>query len=110
MKRLAGNPNVIQIYGVTFNANRPILVVELGNETLYNYLWERHTAGATASWLEKNKLCFDVLKGIQGLHAAGIIHGDLKGANILIYMTVEKFPIAKITDFGYSSTLSYSTS
>ena len=34
MKRLKYHPNIVQILGVTFKSMRPVLVVELGYETL----------------------------------------------------------------------------
>ena len=105
MKKLKFHPNIVQIFGVTFREAKPIVIVELGNETLDVYLWEKAAAGAPASWFEKTMLCLDVSKGTQGLHDAGIVHGDLKGENILIFIKVTGVATAKISDFGYSSTL-----
>ena len=59
-----------------------------------------------ATWVEKIMLCLDVVQGVQGLHEANIIHGDLKGDNILVFLSAKGIPRAKISDFGFSSTLS----
>jgi serine/threonine protein kinase len=41
----------------------------------------------------------DVADGLTALHKFGVIHADLKAANILVFQT-ENGPIAKISDFG----------
>lgn len=48
-----------------------------------------------------NKICFDILSGLQYLHENGIVHRDLKPENILIKETLHG-PVAKIADFGIS--------
>ena len=106
MKKLKFHPNIVQILGVTFREAKPIVIVELGNETLDAYLLEKAAAGTPASWFEKTMLCLDVSRGIQGLHDAGIVHGDLKGENVLVFIKATGVATAKISDFGYSSTMS----
>ena len=51
-------------------------------------------------------VCYDIADGLQALHAAKIVHGDLKGDNILLFPDPgNKDGLdAKITDFGYSAT------
>ncbi|QRV77337.1 Serine/threonine-protein kinase [Ceratobasidium sp. AG-Ba] len=49
--------------------------------------------------LQRVHLLKDVLKGIVHIHGKSIVHGDLKGANILIENNGER---AKISDFGSS--------
>src|SRR3954463_1409665 len=108
MKRLEFHPNIVQIIGETFEESRPVLLVELADHTLDAYLYEQYHEGKTISWFEKIMLCMDVLRAVQGLHAAGIIHGDLKGKNILLFLKPMGIPTAKISDFGFSSTLTSS--
>lgn len=55
----------------------------------------------------KQKLCYDVGKGLLILHACGIVHGDLKHENVLVFPNrsekKDELPfIAKIADFGGS--------
>jgi serine/threonine protein kinase len=107
MKRLRHHPNVVQIFAITFDTEgKPILVVELAYDTLDNYLYERQSMGEQVSWIEKAKLCLDIINGLRGLHEADIIHGDLKGENILVFTPPYSAPVAKISDFGYSTTMS----
>src|SRR4051812_1553393 len=109
MKRLEAHPNIVQILGVTFKGCKPILVVELANYRLDHYLEDKLDYGQPVGWIEKAMLCLDVLMGVIGLHNAGVVHGDLKGDNILVFIEASTtIPIAKINDFGYSSTFSSS--
>lgn len=54
----------------------------------------------------KQKLCYDVGRGLSILHACGIVHGDLTHRNVLIYRSKVKTPglpfTAKLSDFGGS--------
>ena len=97
------HPNVVRIVGVTYKMDQPILVVELANEDLESYL-----DGNTVEWEEKRILCLQVLRGVMALHKAGAVLGDLKGENVLVFIGADGSITAKISDFGYSSTLSSS--
>ncbi|RSM02289.1 hypothetical protein CDV31_011010 [Fusarium ambrosium] len=53
----------------------------------------------------KQKLCYDVGRGLSILHACGIVHGDLKHNNVLVFRNREEYPpdqpyTAKLADFG----------
>lgn len=52
----------------------------------------------------KQKLCYDVARGLSALHACGIVHGDMKHENVLIYRSDDTqlgVPYtAKLADFG----------
>ncbi|KAJ6585723.1 kinase-like domain-containing protein, partial [Mycena capillaripes] len=45
-----------------------------------------------------DKLLYEIIQGLEYLHSRNIIHGDLKGANILI----DEDWSARLTDFGLS--------
>ncbi|KUL83473.1 hypothetical protein ZTR_10797 [Talaromyces verruculosus] len=47
-------------------------------------------------------LSIDVASGIEALHSVGILHGDIKPRNILVFHHKERGYIAKIADFGSS--------
>ena len=65
---------------------------------------------ATITWAHKKKLCLDVAAGLSMLHDCGIIHGDLKPENVLIFCgptpswedtwDVQDGFLAKLCDFG----------
>ncbi|KFY69606.1 hypothetical protein V496_00100 [Pseudogymnoascus sp. VKM F-4515 (FW-2607)] len=45
----------------------------------------------------------DVSSGLSALHACGIVHGDLKFENILIFKQADGTFLAKVSDFGLAS-------
>lgn len=51
---------------------------------------------------------FDILKGLTYLHKSGIIHMDLKPANLLLDKDVDldEYPLVKLCDFGLSRRIS----
>lgn len=55
---------------------------------------------------ERLKLCLDITSGLEALHAQGVIHGDIKPNNILIFHPWGRGYTAKIADFGSSILLS----
>ncbi|OCH92666.1 kinase-like protein, partial [Obba rivulosa] len=94
------HPNVTDFFGIYHNELGLCLVSE----------WMPH--GTVTEYLKKNpsgnrlklaSIIMDVTKGLSYLHQNGIIHGDIKGTNILIDARGE----ACLTDFGLA-TLSYS--
>lgn len=49
----------------------------------------------------RKMLCADVANGLLALHCCGIVHGDLKLENVLVFSVDEDFPVrAKLSDFG----------
>jgi serine/threonine protein kinase/ankyrin repeat protein len=53
----------------------------------------------------KQKLLYDIGRGLSVLHACGIVHGDLKHENVLIFRNKQDYPkdqpyTAKLADFG----------
>jgi len=50
----------------------------------------------------RQSLCLDVALGLDILHRCGIVHGDVKAENVLIFHHPEKQYIAKVADFGFS--------
>ncbi|KAG6849708.1 hypothetical protein H0H93_006091 [Arthromyces matolae] len=87
------HPNILPFYGVYHFQNRISFVAP----------WME--AGDVTQYLKKNPnvdrvlLAVDVARGLQYLHENGIIHGDLKGPNVLI----DNGGRARLADFGLSS-------
>jgi serine/threonine protein kinase len=48
----------------------------------------------------KKSIALDIARGIAALHDSGVIHGDMKPENVLIFYIPEFH--AKITDFIHS--------
>ncbi|KAG6887213.1 hypothetical protein C0992_013363 [Termitomyces sp. T32_za158] len=87
------HPNILPIYGL-FHREKCICFVSLwmSNGNINEYL--KKNPGAP-----RQKLAVDVASGLQYLHSEGIIHGDLKGVNVL----VDDAGRACLADFGLSS-------
>ncbi|KAG6836667.1 hypothetical protein H0H93_005214 [Arthromyces matolae] len=87
------HPNVLPVYGLYRLRGRPCLVMPwMEHGDVNKYLKERPS-------VSRLSLVVDVAYGLEYLHKNGIIHGDLKGANILIGDNGRAY----VADFGISS-------
>ncbi|KAI3605837.1 hypothetical protein WG66_012464 [Moniliophthora roreri] len=102
------HPNIVRLLGLSWGAaydsgtSFPMLILELADFGTLAHL----QVNEKLSFDVKKKLCYDVSKGISILHACGIVHGDLKHENVLVFVNREKDAkveyIAKLGDFGGS--------
>jgi serine/threonine protein kinase len=89
------HPNAIALYDVIEDAGSPWLVMEyLPSKSLSAVLSER---GALPPE-EVVKIGGQLAAALQAAHRAGVVHRDVKPANVL----VSEFGTVKITDFGIS--------
>ena len=56
--------------------------------------------GVGYTWEVKNGIAYDVVQGLEALDDAGVVHGDLKLANVLVFRTGSDAFTAKLCDFG----------
>ncbi|KAJ3347169.1 hypothetical protein GGF32_007018 [Allomyces javanicus] len=90
------HPHVLPLLGVSLKSDPPFLVMPLmegGDLTLYSRGKPPH---------EHLRLLHEAAQGMAYLHSKNILHGDLKGNNVL----VDGFGRAQVADFGQSRTLS----
>lgn len=85
----------------------PSIVIEHApHGTVDSYLKTRGKPVTLQAWAVIHGLCVDVAVGIEALHANGIIHGDIKPQNILVYedqiTDSDIRPTARLSDFGHS--------
>ena len=102
--------NVAQLKGWAFaerSAEIPCLVMEIA----FNNLAEFLTTEFVVSPEIKIQMCLDMASGLDAIHAAGIIHADLKPENVLVFqnrsgpnepLNERVSYIAKLADFGLS--------
>ncbi|KXN84356.1 Serine/threonine-protein kinase HT1 [Leucoagaricus sp. SymC.cos] len=91
------HPNILPFYGIyCMGKHQKMCLVSpwMDNGHLVNYLQENPSA-------PRQPFICDVIAGLQYLHDSNIIHGDLKGVNVLVNAEER----ACITDFGFSSVL-----
>ena len=103
-KPVRDNVNVAQLVGYGAEEIEDHLTIYLvahfapgGN--LKEYLTEQ--PDGPISMLDRANFCYDIASGLAGLHAAEIVQGDLKLANILVFANKRGF-VAKLSDFGCS--------
>ncbi|KAI1086827.1 hypothetical protein F5B19DRAFT_500872 [Rostrohypoxylon terebratum] len=107
---LRSHPNIVPVFGYGWNMRAtqivPYLLVQYAPYgTLRQYL--QHSKSAI-SITHKEILLGDVAAAISALHLCGIIHGDVKLDNVLVFHSWDRpaKSIAKIADFGHSLVIS----
>lgn len=99
--KLRGHPNIVELLSWAFGEewDRPfVLVLELAHEDLARALKRDEDPPD----FMKMRFCSDVANGLEAIHEAGFVHGDLKPANILVFRKATGF-VAKLADFGFSA-------
>jgi serine/threonine protein kinase len=107
LKLLRGSPNIVQLVGLGWE----IAPVD-GDSRLWPVLVLEYAEGGSLAKLQdtadplsyelKRKLCLDVAHGLLELHKSGLVHGDLKSENVLIFGSSQDQYVAKLSDFGYA--------
>ncbi|KAF4502136.1 serine threonine kinase [Fusarium agapanthi] len=77
----------------------PALVLEYAE---YGNLKSYQEAGYARSLHEKLDIAIDAARGLEGLHEAGIVHGDVKPSNLLVFKHPTRKTIVKVSDFGFA--------
>ncbi|KAF4338678.1 serine threonine kinase [Fusarium beomiforme] len=99
--------NIVDLLAVMYhdNGNKegirvvPALVLEYAQ---YGSLKSYQEAGYASSLEEKLKIALDTARGLKGLHEAGIVHGDVKPSNLLVFKHPTRKIIIKLADFGFA--------
>lgn len=88
------HPNVVQIYSVDqSDDDQPFIVMEMVNGGRLDKMIQQEGYLDEARALQVG---IDVAKGLQAAYTVGLIHGDVKPANILL----NRAGVAKLVDFG----------
>src|SRR4051794_21171481 len=86
------HPNLVRMFDYSSEAERPYIVMEhIGGGTLA----ERIRAGA-GDEIDPERLARQLLGALQAIHAAGVVHRDVKPSNVLL----DAEGNAHLTDFG----------
>ncbi|KAJ5806869.1 hypothetical protein N7474_010461 [Penicillium riverlandense] len=101
---LAHHPNIISLLGYGWSMERqrlsPFVSLEFASAgSLREFMKERPRTIRT-----KLILMGDIGAGLIALHKCGIVHGDLKADNVVVFSTLDRpsMSIAKLSDFGHS--------
>lgn len=87
------HPNVVSVFDVGHEGGLLYLVMQFVDGTDLKHLIQREGA---LPWPRAIEIARDVLAGLAPIHAAGIVHRDIKPQNVLIGRNGE----VKVTDFG----------
>lgn len=101
---IASHPNIIDLIGYGWQLEKgkpfPYVAVEYGNlGSLRPFLRSR-----SESLQHRLMLAGDIAAGLMALHEVGVIHGDLKLDNVVVFQTWDRPSacMAKLCDFGHS--------
>mgnify|MGYP001339497466 CR=1 FL=1 len=89
------NPNVVRIFEADLDVDPPWFVMELADCSLADELRADRTLGG-----DPRKPLFDILAGLESIHAKGYKHRDLKPANVLKFSAADGTIRYAISDFG----------
>ncbi|MEQ9073540.1 MAG: serine/threonine-protein kinase [Sandaracinaceae bacterium] len=100
MAAAIGNPHIVSVTdaGVTSDG-QPFLAMELldGED-----LEQRIERGGPLHVHEAIEVVLQILEGLRAAHAAGIVHRDMKPANVFLVKGPDGRPFVKLLDFGIS--------
>jgi serine/threonine-protein kinase len=91
------HPHIVDVFDFGMHGEVPYLVMELVEGETLARLLQRETKLALARAIE---ILLPILSAVAELHAAGIVHRDIKPGNILLAGRRERWP--KLSDFGVS--------
>lgn len=94
------HPNVVGILDIGHiegDKSRPYIVMELlDGQDLQDYLREHGPIPATTLW----PMLMPCLDALEGAHAMGIVHKDLKPSNLFMSHPGSRIQALRLTDFG----------
>ena len=102
---LRAHPNIVKLLRVSWEADPfiwdlkwPVLVTELADMGTLQDFMENFKP---LNWELRIALIRDITGGLAALHDNGVIHGDLKLSNVLVFSSPGmSMPRAKLSDFG----------
>lgn len=107
---LQSHPNIARLRGIGWDFEdedatipRPILLEEFAPQGALDNFW-RNWKFVSMGFTSKLDFCLDIAEGLSVLHACGVVHGDVKPENILVFPRKDarnSFSL-KLTDFGHS--------
>jgi len=90
-------PHVLTVYDIAERDGQHYMVMEYADAgTLAQVL----QLEGTLTPYEALSVAIDVCKGLRAVHSKGIVHRDVKPANVMFFSRGDSLPVAKIGDFG----------
>ncbi|RYP36004.1 hypothetical protein DL767_003571 [Monosporascus sp. MG133] len=108
---LRTHPHIARLRGVGWGFEdedatipQPILLEEFAPQGALDSFWKNWNF-VRMTFKSKLEFCRDLADGLHALHTCGVVHGDVKPANILVFPrpgSRDSFAV-KLTDFGHSA-------
>jgi serine/threonine protein kinase len=90
-------PHVVTIHDIAERDGQHYMVMEYADAgTLAQVL----QLEGTLSPYEALSVSIDVCRGLRAVHNKGVVHRDVKPANVMFFSRTDALPVAKIGDFG----------
>ncbi len=91
------DPNVLTIYDISESGAQHYMVMEYADA---GTLAQRMQLEGILPAYEAVSVAIDICKGLRAIHLNGIIHRDVKPANIMFFSRPDTLPAAKLGDLG----------
>lgn len=107
---LRSHPHIARLRGIGWDFEdedatvpRPILLEEFAPQGALDNFWKNWNF-VRMNFKSKLEFCRDLADGLRALHSCGVVHGDVKPANILVFPRPDSRDsfVVKLTDFGHS--------
>ena len=96
---LRDHRNIVKLLGwgtsTEYDQQVPFLALEVADYTLASYLCQKDLY----SRAQRHHIALDIGSGLDALHEIGLIHGDLKPDNVLLFFELDYW-VARLADFG----------
>ncbi len=101
--RSVSHPNVCRVHDLAPSKYGPILVMEhITGQTLHTHIRRKKAQGGYTSD-EFRRLASEIASGVAAIHAASLVHGDLKPGNVMVTTNTDGTPgKAVVLDFGFA--------
>ncbi|KAL3434579.1 kinase-like domain-containing protein [Aspergillus tetrazonus] len=106
--RVRTHPCISPLQGISWEIHQmtdeawPVLVFgKANNGDMHTFM--EGTVGPRLRYLDRAAICFQIGDAIKTLHELGVIHGDIKPQNVLVFGGGGVRHFARISDFGYST-------
>jgi hypothetical protein len=91
------DPNVLTIYDISECGAQHYMVMEYADA---GTLAQRMQLEGILPAYEAMSVAIDICKGLRAIHLNGIIHRDVKPANVMFFSRPDTVPVAKLGDLG----------
>lgn len=90
-------PHVLTVYDIAERHGQHYMVMEYADAGTLGQMLQLEKI---LSPYEALSVAIDVCKGLRAVHGKGVVHRDVKPANVMFFSRPDGLPVAKIGDFG----------